>query len=768
MARFPHPVAFGLPARAAAPSLRGWTNPLIRMRKAFLMGLLLAQATWVHAIEAIKLEPHETLTIDGRLDEPAWQRAPVLDRFWELFPQAEVAPRVKTDARFAYDAHALYVAVRAFDPDVGQLRAPFARRDNVLSDQDMIVLFVDPVGARKFAHFYRVNPRGSVGDGLYNEDTGTEDFSPDFDFEVATGRFDGGWTVEFRIPFATLRFTDPPSQQWSVMVFRNYPRDQRYRISSSKLPRDQNCFLCLNEPLTGLANLPSSRFLQLTPNVTLRTVEHRDDGVPRRRENDFVPSLDLKWRPRSDLVVDATINPDFSQVELDTPQLAGNTQFALFFPEKRPFFLEGADILQAPMQAIYTRSVTDPAWGVRATRRREGFDGTVLVTRDDGGGLVLLPNTYTTNFVPQDFKSYASFARGRWQSDGVTVGALATDRTIDGGAYNRVVGPDAVWWPTIEHRLRAQVLGSWTTAQPVDGHLVKGDLTTGHAALTDWSYRGKAWEEYLDFEDVSDKFRADNGFFGQNGYRRFYSETTRKFLDLGVFNEVSPYLFAENKTAQPSGDLQYRQTHTGVRLGLPRATTIWLEYRPNDLIAVRPDGGTRKRDQGYFGIESNPFPWFARFFFETAFGDRLDVANNRIGTGAYWSIQTSIRPHPRAEVEYRIDNDYIDAKESVEGSNRIISQRVQQLLAIWHFSARDSVRTILQSSIVKRAPSLWETPVSPREDTGTVSVVYGHRHRIGTAFYLGLNYTRSHDAGAMFTSRQLELFAKGSWTFDVL
>src|SRR4051812_14270846 len=417
------------------------------MRRAFLAALLLAAyAACTHAIEVVKLAPGEVIVLDGRLDEPVWQRAAVLDRFWQSFPQAEVEAPVRTEARFAMDAHALYVAIRAFDPDLGALRAPFARRDNVLSDQDMLVLFLDPVGARKFAHFYRVNPRGSVGDGLFNEDSGTEDFSPDFDFEVATGRFEGGWTVELRIPFSTLRYPGTASTEWSVMVWRNYPRDQRYRMSSSKLPREQNCFLCLNEPLTGLTDLPSPRFLQLTPNATVRTVHNWGEGVASKTERDTVPSLDLKWRARSDVVVDATINPDFSQVELDTPQLAGNAQFALFYPEKRPFFLEGADILQAPLSAIYTRSVTDPAWGVRATQRRDAFDGTVLVTRDDGGGLVLLPNTYTTHFALQDFKSYASFARARWQHDGFTLGALATDRTIDGGAYNRVAGPDAVWF----------------------------------------------------------------------------------------------------------------------------------------------------------------------------------------------------------------------------------------------------------------------------------------------------------------------------------
>ncbi len=732
---------------------------------AVALGILVAVPA--HAIEARRLAADERIVVDGRLDEPAWQRAQGLDRFWEVFPNAETEARVRTEARYAYDDHSLYVAVKAWDPDVAQLRAPFARRDKVLADQDMIVLFIDPVGTRKFAHFFRVNPRGAIGDGLYNEDSGAEDFSPDFDFEVVTGRFEGGWTAEFRIPFSSLRYGDPPSKEWSTMVFRNWPRDDRYRFSTSKLQRDANCFICLNEPLTGLDQLPSARFLAVRPELTVRNVTRRDGSGPSNRETDVVASVDMKWRPRADVVVDATINPDFSQVEVDAPQLSGNSQFALFYPEKRPFFLEGSDILESPFRALYTRSVTDPAWGARATQRSDTFDGTALVSRDEGGGLVLLPNTYTTNYALQDFKSVATFARGRWQAGGATVGGLFTDRTLEGGAYNRVAGPDVVWFPNAEHRLRTQLLGSWTTAQPVGGTLVKGELASSHAFLADWAYESAKWHEYVAVEDVGRDFRADNGFIAQNGYRRIYSETTRKFVGAFGLGEVSPYLNAEYKT-DPDGATIYQQNNVGVRIVLPRATTLAIEYRPNNLVGVREGGGLRKREQLFFMIDSNPFPWFAKLYSEIAIGDRVDVFNNRLGKGAFFTVQANLRPHPRAEIEYRIDNDHIDSREPVEGSDRILLQRVQQLLAIWHFSSRDSLRAIWQLDSRRRAPSLWEDPVSHYERYETVSLTYGHRRGLNATLYVGATVARALDPDAGVKSYQAEVFVKGSWTFDVL
>ena len=732
----------------------------------FLCALAVSLAA--HAIEAYHLAPGEKIVMDGRLDDAPWAKAQAWTKFYEVYPLEKVEEtRVRTEARFAYDRHDLYVAVRAFDPDMSQLRAPFARRDNVLSDQDMIDLFIDPVGNRKFAHFIRINPRGVIGDGLYNEDTSLEDFSPDFDIEVVTGRFEGGWTAEFRIPFKELRYGDPPAKEWSVLVFRNWPRDQRYRIASSPLPRDQTCWLCLNEPLTGFEDLPSNEYLLAVPQLTTRTVETRDLGEARRTKNEAVASIDLKWRPRSDLVFDATINPDFSQVELDTPQLAGNAQFALFYPEKRPFFLEGTDILASPYQAIYTRSVTDPAWGARATQRNDRFDGTVLVTRDDGGGTVLLPTPYITDFAAQSYKSYASFARGRWNAGPATFGVLATDRTLDNGAYNRVAGADATWLATNEHRLRAQVLGSWTTAQYNGTDWFKDSVRQSHAAQADWLYNSETWINYWRVEHVGRDFRDDNGFIVQNGYKTFYTENSRKFVGLWGTNEVTPYFNTEYRTSL-DGEVLNQMTRPGVRIGLPHATTLTLEYRPNDKVTVQKGGGARKRDQVDINIDSNPAAWFPRLYAEVGYGDRVDVYNNRIGRGAVYVLTANLRPHARMELEYQLNGDFIDSKEPVEGSSRILNERVQQLLMYWHFTARDSLRATWQSQMIRRAPSLWTIPVAARENLETVSLVYGHRPTIHTSFFVGANFSRNRIPDLQVKSYQTEVFAKGSIAFEFL
>ena len=143
------------------------------------------------------------------------------------------------------------------------------------------------------------------------------------------------------------------------------------------------------------------QFLTLRPSLTWRTQRGRDGAGPRQTDNAWDASLDLKWRPLAELVVDATLNPDFSQVAVDEPQLAGNTRFALFFPEKRPFFFESSDLLRSPTEALYTRSLTAPRWGLRSTWRGGRLAGTAMAIDDRGGGLVLLPGAYGTGAVEQ-------------------------------------------------------------------------------------------------------------------------------------------------------------------------------------------------------------------------------------------------------------------------------------------------------------------------------------------------------------------------------
>ena len=720
--------------------------------------------------------PGESITLDGKLDDPVWQRIAPMSEFYEYRPRDSVAARYATDARIAYDKHALYVAVTSHDPDISKLDAPLVRRDQVQGSQDLVVLHIDPVGTRKFAQIFRVNAAGSIGDGLFNEDSTNEDFSPDFEFEVRTSTFSNaggsGWIAEFRIPFSTLRYSDPPSPTWSIQIVRGLTRGEQYRFANGRIPRDSNCFLCYAQTLEGMRELPAGRELTVTPQMTLRhTTDQASDNTatgPRRTRSDYVAGVDVKFRPRPDMVFDATINPDFSQVELDTPQLATNAQFALFFPEKRPFFLEGADILSSPFSgAIYTRSITDPAWGARLTGRNDVSDYALLTTRDDGKGLILLPGPLTTDFAKQETKSQATVARYRTNAGSWSLGGLITDRTYESApgiaaAYNRVAGVDFVWRPAEELRVRGQVLGSFTR----DPRNVRDVPDNDSAALVDYNWRDPKWNFAGGIERVGKGFRDDNGFFSQAGYLNLYQESQRKFLDVGPFTEVSPY-FNMGRKIDEDGRVLYQQFIPGLFLGAAKNTGIGFEVRSNVKVRFRNEGEPLKRDQFYMYIDSSPGAWLSHYYVETAIGDRADVGANKMRRGYLVSANANLRLTDRLEIEPRIDESIMGTRILASGPERALHERAVQLTAVYHFSARDNLRLIGQYNSVKRGLRYYDEVVSPHEKTETLSVVYGHLRGLGTNFYVGATTSRSLDAAADFKRRQSEIFMKVSWAFDV-
>ena len=285
-----------------------------------------------------------------------------------------------------------------------------------------------------------------LADGAWNEDALEEDFSPDFDFQAVHALLPDGWSAEFRIPWAALRLPHPTPEKLNFIVFRNQPRETRIRTSNVMLGREPSCFLCVAEELTGLTDLPRTTGLTVTPYAAVNTSEMKRGGE-KQRETKFSGGADIKWRPSSEWVIDATFRPDFSQLELDTPQLKGNTRFALSVQEKRPFFLEGSDLYATPLNTIYTRSMTDPLWGSRATYRSERADAKVLTVADRGGGFIILPGTYSSDFRDQG-PSQATLARARVPFAGLngtgSTGALLADRSYDDGSSNRVVSADGV------------------------------------------------------------------------------------------------------------------------------------------------------------------------------------------------------------------------------------------------------------------------------------------------------------------------------------
>ena len=742
------------------------TTPSPRMaparRTLTCLGIVAALAAGpAHAqFRAYAMPAGQSVQLDGVLDEPVWREAAVHDTFFETQPEDKIPAKMRTEVRLAHDQRYVYVALKAFDSAPERIRAPFARRDKIGNDQDYIALYLDPSGDAKGAQMIYINPHGAIKDGAYSDVNG-EDASPDFPFEVATARFEGGWSAELRLPFSSIAYAPGQARPWKLLVMRNLTREQRYRMYSAPVPRSTNCALCFAAPIEGLHDLPTALNWSATPQLVLNRRRETAGGAPSDSTMRRVLSLDLKLRPDPATVIDATIKPDFSQVELDAPQLSGNTRFGLYVPEMRPFFLEGSDMLQTPMRAIYTRAIGNPSWGARYTRREPGSDLTILTAHDAGGSVVALPNAYSTDFANQEGGSQATVARASVKLGALALGVLGTDRTLNlGRGYNRVIGPDFSWQRTDGDRWRGQLLLSSTTAQPDgNGGLAAAARRGGRAVLLDWWHEAETWSAQSSVVDVSEGFRADDGFFSQAGYRNLIFQFVGKLGKTGVLNELNPYLYTERKVDARAA-LIYEVAAIGVWAATPYDGEVELYVKPREQSRIERDGPQFSATRLGARIAITPGPAWARVQTEIEGGEQVDVAGARLGRGAVLNLYALLRPSERIEFEPRYSRSWIDGRDGALSGQRLYTEQAAQLNGIYHLSAKDTLRMILQASQTRRDPELYLMPVAALATSRTMSIVGTHTAGLGSAAYAGVTLSDGETQGVDARRRGNEVFVK--------
>jgi hypothetical protein len=715
------------------------------------------------------------LRIDGRLDEAAWQAAPVHDAFSQYLPldRQPVPEGYRTMLQLVIEEHALVVGIRAWDPRPEEIRAPLMRRDKVARDQDFVSVLIDPMGTRRAAQFVRVSAAGVVADGMFIVGKEKEeDFAPDFDVEAAVQRLSDGYSVELRLPLMTLRYPHDGGAAWRLMATRSIPRESSMLLVSAPLSKDAISFIAELQEIGGLEDIVervrAHALLSVRPELTLRSTR-RDDGVQRGAESRAAVGAEIKWRPRADWVFDATLNPDFSQVELDVPQLAVNTRFAQAIPEKRPFFLESTDLIALPEPAFYSRTVTDPGWGLRATWRGANADATALSLRDDGGGVRRRPGPYSTTLLPQDRRSQATLLRGRWHGEQLSAGALLTAREeAAGGTSNRVAGLDLEWRPGEDQRWRARAMGSRSRED------AGGPGESGHHLNAAWLMRVPGWNFTAEATEISPRFRNDNGFLEQTGVRILQTEIIRRWGELGVpaplafhAHEFETYLWMQHRTtladgAQPGGQTVLRYLHPGIWLAASRNTEAWVQMQ-FDAERARRETPLRAMNSLAAGYAVNPVPWLTKLNIEAQFGRKLDVEADRVGRSDRQLVELNLRAPIGPwwlESEQRLERNAIAAPDG----RRALADTALQWLAVLHIDARDSLRAIWQGT---RFVRYGTGEALPPEDVRrqVTSLMLLRRFGVGRSLSLGLSRQSERPAPGAPRTQEREVFAKVSVEF---
>ncbi len=448
------------------------------------------------------------IAIDGTLDEAAWATSALLTQFTSYNPVDGRPAQDSTEVRVWYASDAIFVGVRAW-AQPGTVRATLAERDRIQND-DWVALQFDTFNDRRRAFTFAVNPLGAQADGMRSEvstmpgvsraSLAAVDLSQDYLWQSSGRLTDEGYTVEIRIPFKSIRYQVGESQDWGLQIVRQ-TQNTGYQDTWAPTSRAQQAFTAQAGYIRAMKGMKRGLVLDLVPTTTTTA-----SGSANTREQWTYGTRgqvggDVRWGATANFTVNATANPDFSQVETDVGQIPGDVRFALFFPELRPFFVEGSEQFDAPNQLVYTRRIVQPVGALKITGK---------IPRTDIGLLSAVDAARTS----ADGKQNPLFNILRIRRDLGTqsvAGLLLTERR-DGARVNRVGGFDTrLQFKSVYNvELRAATSLTREAAGTKTGQLL--ELNTGRTGRA-WGYRGS-------LAAFSPDFRTDAGFINRTDFVR--------------------------------------------------------------------------------------------------------------------------------------------------------------------------------------------------------------------------------------------------------
>jgi len=674
------------------------------------------------------------VTIDGNLDDAAWQQALQISLDLETNPGENIPARVKTVAYLMEDGKNLYVAFDARDPNPSKIRAYLRDRDSAYSD-DFVGIVIDSYNDERRAFEFFSNPLGSQMDLTNDDVTKREDDSWDAIWGAAGQITEHGYIVEMKIPLNQLRFQKVDGKQvWGIDVLRFYPRASRYRMGATPIDRELNCYLCQISKIQGLENVDPGRDLEIVPTVTALRTDLRDDPLTDPMVDGNVESeagLSVRWGITPDLTANLAINPDFSQVEAAVAQLDVNNRFALFFPEKRPFFLEGSDYFRTPIQAVFTRTVADPSIGAKLTGKRGNNTFGVYAAEDDITNLIF-PGATGSDSESLSVSNTAFVGRySRSFGDASSVGTLLTTRSGD-RYHNYVGGLDAQWKISDQHRLSAQVLRSDTeyptqVAEDFDQPL---DAFGGTAARLQYNYDSRDWFAFGRYELRDEGFRADSGFVTRVDYdqqtigggRNWHGDDSNWWTRMQFRGDY-------DISHDSNGQLLVEELEVYFSVNGPLQSFAQLGVLARDVYF---DGQVFKENKISFYTEFQPR---GGLFFAvwSQVGDQIDFANTRLGDQI--RVQPAIRWNINQHLLASVRSSFVKL-DSKEGPN-IFDAQVHDLRLTWQFSNRSFVRFTTQYQTVNRNQAMYIDEIDERSRNVGRQLLYSYKLNPQTVFFLG-------------------------------
>lgn len=683
------------------------------------------------------------IKVDGVLSEAAWEHAWKMDLAYEIRPGENTAPPVRTEVLVTYDDRNAYFAFRAWDPEPGKIRAHLSDRDQIGND-DWVVVILDTFNDERRDFALMVNPMGVQADFIENENSSETEWDAIWESKATITEW--GWVAEIRVPFSSLRFQHLSGPQvWGMDAVRNYPRAQTYRFGLFPRDRNRNCYLCQAVKIQGFEGVSPGRNLEITPTVTAIRSDARP-GFPigdfERQAQKADLGLTTRWGITPNLTVTGTVNPDFSQVEADALQVGINEPFALYFAEKRPFFMEGADYFNTPLSAVYTRTLRDPDWGIKLTGKEGSNTLGAYVVKDSLTNL-LFPGCQGSDGASLAQESMAAvFRYKRDLGRNYTLGALVTDRQGD-GYFNRVAGLDGNLRFSGRDSLQVQVLASRTRYPgSVAEDYGQPEGRFGGRAM-DFTYvrSGRNVSIWAEYKDIGEGFRADLGFLPKVGYRgigggsgytwqpKEKSWYSRMELDGEFVQHLDSHgdLLDRTATATFAYEGEPWQSHSMVQLSKGKERYAGKEFDNTSLYlhqCMNPGG--------------NIHVWC-----DVRLGDRVDYLSARGGRRfrLYPGVTYNIGSHLRLEGSYTLERMKVP-------QGRLYTANLTQGAAAYQFSDRALLKATLQYTDYRYDLANYSGTTDPVFRHLYSQVLFSYKINPQTVFFLG--YSDNAQAGRDF------------------
>ncbi|MCQ8878436.1 carbohydrate binding family 9 domain-containing protein [Pseudoalteromonas shioyasakiensis] len=707
----------------------------------------------------------QPIDLDGQLLEPHWQDATRIPLIYQNEPNEKGSPPVKTDAYLYEDGSHLYVAFMAYDDNPENIRAALRDRDTLWTD-DNVALMIDTFNDERTGYEFYVNPLGAQGDMRMTDTDGwSEDPSWDAIWDSAGQITDQGYVVEMRIPFTALRFPkNKADMTWSIALWRNFPRDVMYQLSNVGFDRDVKCSFCQFDKITGFNAMEPSKNIQLTP--TLTALRHDiKDAVPgdwQSGDIDAEAGLDLRWGISQDAVVNATINPDFSQVEADSLELDVNTTYSIYYAEKRPFFLDGASYFKSSLfELLYTRTIAEPEVGAKITGKTDAHSYAFMYA-DDENTSILLPTNQGSGFANLAEKSKS--AVGRYQYDigeQGTIGVTTTHREAD-NYHNTVFSLDGSYWFNQSDSVLYQVANSDSkNSQYLVENYGLESQQSDHAFEVEFSREKRDYKLLASYEDIGKDYRTDLGYQAQVDYKK---------VTLG--GGQSWYLDANEMVTEYSYNVDWDKTwaQDGSLLEEEYEGYVFLKGQMQSFLEV----GFVHRNENYYNNFYNQNIGYIWGGFNpskditlnlyTEFGSKIDYSNEQLGD--LFTLEPELTWDINDHWQVQLEHSY-SRLNNPQGDN-VFTANLTDLRIYYKFNMRSMLKLILQFEDIDRNENAYYYAVDKiNRDYGS-QLVYSYKINAQTLFYLGYSDKGYQDDSLKNIERdQRTFFTKLSYAWQL-